>query len=74
MVAKFANVTRLPVKPKRPPGPYCHRCNRDLPTFYGATIDLPAEGLGGARLLAVTYHVECVCGTQVDIRREIRQT
>lgn len=62
------SVTRLPVQ--HPHAPHCASCNGPLPSFDNA--NLIVMGDTDIKLLAVTFHIQCKCGAQWDLKKTCR--
>jgi len=60
-------VTRLPVQHKK--FPHCENCGAPLPTFDNVFITNALSDSVETTILAVTFHVQCSCGTEWDIRK-----
>jgi hypothetical protein len=63
------SVARLPVQ--HPQRPHCPACKADLPTLSGIEMIGPLGESGSLTINAVTFHVTCPCGTQLDMRKEL---
>ena len=63
----MSNVERLPTQHRL--HPHCPSCKADLPTFDDVTMIAPEASFKGVTIFGITYHIQCPCGTKVDLQK-----
>lgn len=63
----MAEATRLPVQHRG--HPHCPTCKAGLPNLDGVALMLPPDA-DSVTLLAVIFHVRCVCGSEWMLKKE----
>jgi hypothetical protein len=66
------SITRLPVQ--HPHAPHCANCKAPLPNFDNANFIMPpfSGDLDQVKLLAVTFHIQCKCGAEWNLKKTCR--
>jgi hypothetical protein len=63
----MSQIERLPVQHRL--YPHCPTCKADMPSFDDCVMSV---GKSRATLLAVTFHVQCVCRAKWDFRKTVK--
>lgn len=64
-------VTRLPAQHRTQP--HCADCKKPMPNFQSMHLSFGLDDLRDCQLLFMVFRVRCSCGSEWDLRKEIKQ-